>query len=226
MKRFVKRTSGVTYIERQVIDDTLVIRLPVQTNAEQVLAVDYIRYHIEKEIEESDGSSMFGDVSVDVEGEMEAMETTENDPDQSDDANNITRTKYILLILIIIIICVLGCLVIMVCFFCIREIIKRRRGKSGIELAKMRSNSINTGAVDTTNKICSVCGQSEGEMMVSVSDGSLHCVNCLRKVRVQLESQVDDGDDQSDTESTSHDSMYDNTSGNPCVTNKGETKGN
>eukprot|EP01083_Nonionella_stella_P076222 207587_1 len=122
-------TNAVTYIESQVMDNQLVLRISIKTNSEQILDVDYIQYHIEKEV---DGSSTFGDVSVHLEGEKEAIETTrsENDPNES------ITNQVVLLVLIIL--CVLVCVIVI----CIRTIVKRRKDKMNVDLAKMRSNSI------------------------------------------------------------------------------------
>eukprot|EP01083_Nonionella_stella_P273896 929471_1 len=157
-------------------------------------------------------------VSVDVQGEME---TTDSD-------NSIISLITSNQMVFIIIICVLGCVIVASCFVCIRRIMRREKDKHGLELATMHSNSTITITVKTNEtpgicvtgvpgsdmniapNICSDCGQS-------VSAGALHCVNCVQQIQAHV-GQVHGEDDESDSES--HDSMYDNM-GNPGVTDDG-----
>eukprot|EP01083_Nonionella_stella_P164347 543628_1 len=208
-------TNEVTYIQRQVIDDTLVIQLSVKTKAEQVLDVDYIRYHIEKEIEDY-GSDTFGAVSVSVDGERKAVETTEsgNDSDQISDMLSYVIMAASALILVVILICIVVCLV---CVF------KQRKKAAQAEMLCM-SGQQTTAALDTDQQTVDALepGQQATNTATQTNQTDLQMISTVAQVtsigttgettskgyEASSEEQREDEMDE-DTEDESHESLYD-----------------
>eukprot|EP01083_Nonionella_stella_P185235 674929_1 len=104
----------------QITGDEVVVRLAVETRADQQLEADYIRHHIEREVEEDD---RFGDVEVEIEG------TSGEDEDEQLNSPSLDIETWPMLVVLIVaffasfVVYMCGTL----CFYCIRKKMQNSR---------------------------------------------------------------------------------------------------